>query len=59
MLSPRYGDIAFVHLGGSPLLLVSNYQLAQEVLVKNAESTSGRRPLPAFNQVIKYERGKL
>ena len=58
MVIYRYGDLVFLTLGSKTLLLLSNYQLVQEILIKNADITSNRRIVPVIAQFEEYQKGK-
>ncbi|XP_072180971.1 cytochrome P450 2U1-like [Diadema setosum] len=52
-----YGDIAFLHEGGQRLVFISSPSLVDEVLVKQANLTSGRPKLPIFKNIMDHTKG--
>ncbi|XP_071482675.1 cytochrome P450 2H2-like [Diadema antillarum] len=56
-INKEYGDIAFLHEGGQRLVFVSSPSLVDEVLVKQANLTSGRPKLPIFKNIMDHTKG--
>ncbi|XP_072168453.1 cytochrome P450 2F3-like [Diadema setosum] len=56
-IAKKYGDIAFFYQGKQGVVLISSSALVNEAYVNLADCTSGRNPIPAFEQVFRYDKG--